>query len=69
METFLAMSRGDHSFKQGDVAKLVRGAIRGGMTVARVEYVYVDGTLSVSGTLGPKDETDEGDSNEWDDVK
>jgi hypothetical protein len=61
------MSRGDHSFKQGDVTKLVRGALKGGMKVARVEFV--DGKLSVSGTLEPTDETAEVNSNEWDSVK
>jgi hypothetical protein len=67
METFLAMSRGDHSFKQGDVTKLVRGAVKGGMKVARVEFV--NGKLTVSGTLEPIDETVEVDGNEWDSVE
>jgi hypothetical protein len=61
------MSCGPHNFKQADVAKLVRGAVKGGMKVARVEFV--DGKLSVSGTLEPTDETVEVDSNEWDSVK
>ena len=61
------MSRGDHSFKQGDVTKLVRGALKGGMKVARVEFV--DGKLTVSGNLESTDETVEADSNEWDDVE
>ena len=40
------MSRGPHSFKQGDVRRLVKAAIAAGVEVARVE-VDRDGKITV----------------------
>lgn len=61
------MSRGVQSFKQGNVTKLVRGAAKGGMKVARVEVV--DGKIIVIGTLGAPGEAAVEPHNEWDNVK
>lgn len=64
------MSKGAQTFTQFDVTKAVKGAVKGGMKVARVQ-ISRDGTIVIvagdKDTLGDDDAT--GDApNEWDSV-
>jgi hypothetical protein len=59
------MSRGQQSFRQGDVTKAVKGTVKAGVTVKRVEIdrdgkiVVITGDSLTSGTT----------TNEWDGVQ
>lgn len=61
------MSRGKHSFRQGDVTKAIKAAERAGLKVGRVE-ISPDGTIIViAGKPGQGQDTDQS-VNEWDSV-
>jgi hypothetical protein len=57
------MSRGVHSFKQGDVAKAIKAAVKSGVKHWRVEIV--NGKIVIRAGNG-KDPTDEDVPSEWD---
>jgi hypothetical protein len=60
------MSRGQQSFKQGDVTKALKGAVNAGLSVRRVEIDKKTGNIIVfTGAL----EEPPPSANEWDDVK
>jgi hypothetical protein len=58
------MSRGAHTFKQGDITKAIKGAVNAGLSVKRVEIV--DGKIIVFAGR-PDDKQDA--ANEWDGVQ
>jgi len=64
-ELFETMSRGQRTFKQGDVTKALKGAANAGMSVRRVE-IDRDGKIVII-TDGPLPSAST--SNEWDDVR
>lgn len=61
----LEMSRGQHTFKQGDVTKALKGAAKAGLKITRLEIegkkiiVFTDDTSSDSSL----------DKNEWDEIR
>jgi predicted aspartyl protease len=57
------MSKGKHAFKQGDITKAARGAVKAGLNVQRVEIEGGKIVVFVGG--GPVS----AQANEWDDVK
>ncbi|MHC2332814.1 putative membrane protein YgcG [Bradyrhizobium sp. USDA 4454] len=60
------MSRGAHSFKQGDLAKAIKAAVKSGVKLRRVEIDPATGRI----ILFPGEPDPTGASgNEWDDVK
>jgi hypothetical protein len=59
------MSRGQQTFKQGDVTKALKGAVNAGLSVKRFE-IDRDGKIIVIAD-GPLPSATTG--NEWDDVK
>jgi hypothetical protein len=60
------MSRGRHAFKQGDVTKAVKGAVKAGVSVSRVEIDKKTGNIILfTGEPPPSAAT----GNEWDDVR
>jgi len=61
------MSRGRHAFKQGDVTKAVRGAVKAGVSVSRVEIDKKTGNIILFTGAGVVGEAPTG--NEWDDVR
>ena len=62
------MSRSAQSFKQGDVTKAVKGMVKAGMNVRRVEIE--NGKIVVFAGGGSPDETKiETNINEWDSVR
>ncbi|MEY9421136.1 hypothetical protein ABIF69_007578 [Bradyrhizobium japonicum] len=62
------MSRGTHSFKQGDLTKAVKGMVKAGVPLARVEIV--DGKIVLfAGQPEQHSPTNLGSDNEWDAVK
>jgi hypothetical protein len=61
------MSRGAQTFKQGDVTKAVKGMVKAGMNVARVEIE--NGKIIVfAGGAGPDETKIESNTDEWDNV-
>jgi hypothetical protein len=59
------MSRGDQTFKQGDVTKAAKGAAKAGLNVRRIE-IDRDGKIVV--ITGQPDQSPH-ELNEWDTVK
>jgi hypothetical protein len=58
------MSRGAQPFKQGDVTKAIKGTVRAGLSVKRVEVE--NGKIIVfTGEAPPSAST----GNEWDDIR
>jgi hypothetical protein len=57
------MSRGPHNFKQADVAKAIKAAVKAGVRGWRVELV--GGKIVICGEERRDDSVDEG-SREWD---
>jgi len=58
------MSRGAHNFKQTDVAKAIKAAVKSGVKGWRVEIV--DGKIVIRGGGEMDDPADERDRGEWD---
>ena len=60
------MSRGQQTFKQSDLTKAIKGAVKAGIAVGRVE-VYKNGKIVIV-TARPEDAENEEKSgkNEWD---
>jgi hypothetical protein len=58
------MSKGQHTFKQGDVTKALKGAVNAGLSVQRVEIDREGKIVLIAGRPGQPDEV-----NEWDSVK
>jgi hypothetical protein len=58
------MSRGPHNFKQADVAKAIKAAVKSGVKGWRVEIV--DGKIVIRGGDGRDDPVAEGSRSEWD---
>jgi hypothetical protein len=62
------MSRGAQTFKQGDVTKAVKGMVKAGMNVRRVEIE--NGKIIVfAGGVSPDETKIETNINEWDSVR
>jgi hypothetical protein len=62
------MSRGAQSFKQGDVTKAIKGVVKAGVNVGRVEID--NGKIIVfAGGSDRDDPKIDSDVNEWDAVK
>ena len=62
------MSRGAQTFKQGDVTKAVKGMVKAGMNVRRVEIE--NGKIVVfAGGVSPDETKIETNINEWDSVR
>jgi hypothetical protein len=64
METFDPMSRGPQTFKQGDVAKALKGALNAGLTIRRFEIDKDGKIIVITGGAGEL-----ASANEWDEVK
>ncbi|WP_038953943.1 hypothetical protein [Bradyrhizobium japonicum] len=63
------MSRGTHSFKQGDLTKALKGMVKAGVPLARVE-IGVDGKIVLfAGQPEGHPSINPGSDNEWDAVK
>jgi hypothetical protein len=58
------MSRGPHNFKQTDVAKAIKAAVKAGVRDWRVEIV--DGKIVIRGGDERDDLVAEGSRSEWD---
>jgi hypothetical protein len=58
------MSKGQHTFKQGDVTKALKGAVNAGLRVQRVE-IDRQGKIVLVTSGTPSAAT----GNEWDDVR
>jgi hypothetical protein len=63
------MSRGRHSFKQGDVTRALKGAAAAGIDVCRVEIDREGRIIVVIGAAASCDTKVNSDVNEWDTVK
>ena len=61
------MSRGAQTFKERDVTKAVKGVVKAGMKVDRVEVM--DGKIVVFAGHAENGRAAVEDPNEWDDVK
>jgi hypothetical protein len=62
------MSRGQQTFKQSDVTKALRAAVKAGITVARYE-IDKNGKIVVVTGRGPEEPISDGkEENEWDSV-
>jgi hypothetical protein len=62
------MSRGAQTFKQGDVTRAIKGAVKAGLKVARFEIE--DGKIVVfAGNDGLSEARIQPDANEWDGVQ
>jgi hypothetical protein len=59
------MSKGQHTFKQGDITKALKGAVNAGVKVQRVEIDREGKIVLFPGEPRPSAKTD----NEWDDVQ
>ncbi|MGY3387782.1 hypothetical protein ACVWW6_000373 [Bradyrhizobium sp. USDA 3311] len=59
------MSKGQHTFKQGDVTKALKGAVNAGLSVKRIEIDRQGKIVVFTGESGPSAAT----GNEWDDVQ
>jgi hypothetical protein len=62
------MSRGPQSFKQGDVTKAIKGAVKAGFKVGRFEIEEGKIIVFADDTASPEAKVDS-DTNEWDGVK
>lgn len=63
------MSRGPHNFKQADVSKAIKAAVKAGLTVGRVEISPDGRIVVVAGALGQGQNSGATEVNEWDAVK
>ena len=62
------MSRSAQSFRQGDITKAIKGVVKAGMNVARVEIE--NGKIIVfAGGVSPDETKIETNINEWDSVR
>jgi hypothetical protein len=61
------MSRARQTFRQSDLAKAIRAAVKAGLTIGRVE-ISPDGRIAVVAAK-PGQEQNSGEVNEWDTVK
>jgi hypothetical protein len=61
------MSRGQQTFRQGNVTKAVKGAVKAGIAVGRVE-VTKDGTIVIIPATSENTAEREPEKNEWDEV-
>jgi hypothetical protein len=59
------MSRGKHKFKQGDVTKAIKGAVKAGLAVQRVEISENGKIVIFTGSPDAQPPPE----NEWDGVK
>ncbi|MET4526520.1 hypothetical protein [Bradyrhizobium sp. JR18.2] len=59
------MSRGAQTFKQGDVTKALKGAVKAGLSVQRVEIDTDGKIILITGEMLPSAAT----GNEWDNVR
>ncbi|MET4847183.1 hypothetical protein [Bradyrhizobium japonicum] len=59
------MSRGAQTFKQGDVTKALKGAVKAGLSVQRVEIDKDGKIILITGEMLPSAAT----GNEWDNVQ
>jgi hypothetical protein len=59
-------TRGRCTFRQKDVTRALRGAVAAGVEVQRIE-IDTDGKI-IMVTGKPKEQIDEGGSNEWDNI-
>ncbi len=62
------MSRGAHSFKQGDVTKAIKGAVNAGLAVTRVHIDKKTGDIILIADHSKKG-LDRDKSDDWDDVR
>jgi hypothetical protein len=60
------MSKGQHTFKQGDFTKALKGAVNAGLNVKRAEIDKKTGNIVLQFTGGDPPSSS---ANEWDDVK
>jgi hypothetical protein len=63
------MSRGAQSFKQGDVSKAIRAAVKAGLPVARVEVSPEGRIIVIAGKPREEEQNPTTEANEWDSVK
>jgi hypothetical protein len=61
-----AMSRGPHTFRQGDVTRAVKAVVAAGVGVLRVEVDRAGRIVVVTGKLEENPTPANGDANEWD---
>jgi hypothetical protein len=59
------MSKGQHTFKQGDVTKALKGAAGAGVSVKRIEIDRQGKIVIITGDGAPPETA----VNEWDDVR
>jgi hypothetical protein len=62
------MSRNAHTFKQGDISKAIKAAVKAGLPVARVE-VSPEGRIIVIAGKPEQEQAPTAEANEWDSVK
>jgi hypothetical protein len=62
------MSRGAHSFKQGDVTKAIKGAVNAGLAVRRVHIDKKTGDIILFADQSPE-KSDGSTPNDWEDVQ
>ncbi len=62
------MSRCAQSFKQGDVTRAIKGVVKAGMSVGRVE-IENGKIIAFAGDTGPDEAKIDSNANEWDSVK
>jgi hypothetical protein len=61
------MSRGPQTFRQGDVTKAIKAAVKAGLPVARVE-VSLDGRIIIVAGKAEQGQNSGTEANEWDSV-
>jgi hypothetical protein len=62
------MSRARQHFRQNDVTKAIKAAVKAGLQVARVEIMPDGRLIVIAGTSEPAQDVDHS-ANEWDSVK
>jgi hypothetical protein len=60
------MSRGVQTFKQGDVTKAIKAAVKAGVKDWRIE---IAGKIIVTGAAPREEQNPTSEANEWDSVK
>jgi hypothetical protein len=60
------MSRGVQTFKQGDVTKAIKAAVKAGVKDWRIE---IAGKIIVTGAAPMEEQNPTAEANEWDSVK
>jgi hypothetical protein len=60
------MSRRQLTFRQNDVARAIKGAVAGGMTVRRIEVDKAGKIVVIVGDADQATATTIGEANEWD---